>query len=109
MSNKFNKVLTAGIGTSSSTIYTTNSATSATVIGINIANTTDADITVSIQLTDENNVTGYVVKSALIPKNQALAVMGGDQKLILVANNSLKASSSVASSADIIVSSVEIY
>jgi len=35
--------------------------------------------------------------------------MGGDQKLILVANNSLKASSSVASSADIIVSSVEIY
>ena len=109
MSNKFNKVLTAGVGTSTSTIYTTNATTSATVIGINIANTTDADITVSIQLTDENSVTGYVVNSALIPKNQALAVMGGDQKFIMTANNSLKASSSVATSADIIVSSVEIY
>ena len=109
MSNQFNKKLTVGIGTSPTTIYSTNSSTKSTVIGINIANTTGADIFVDIKLIDENSLTGYLVKGVLVPANQSLAAMGGDQKLVMVGNNSLTVTSSSASSADVIVSVLEIY
>ena len=109
MSNQFNKNLTVGIGTSPTTIYSTNSTTKSTVIGINIANTSNSDIFVDIKLIDENSLSGYLVKGVLVPANQSLAAMGGDQKLVMVGSNSLTVTSSVASSADVIVSVLEIY
>jgi len=109
MSNQFNKVLTVGIGTTPTTVYSTNSTTKSTVIGINIANTSSADISVDITLTDENSLTGYIVKGVTVPANQSLAAMGGDQKLVMIGSNILRVTSSVASSADVIVSVLEIY
>jgi len=108
MANKFNKALVTGIGTSLTSVYATSSTTRATVIGINIANLVDSEIYVDIKLTDENNLTGYIVKGVLIPPNQSLAAMGGDQKLVLVPNNTLKIASSAASSVDVIISVLEI-
>jgi hypothetical protein len=108
MANQFNKTLNIGVGTSPVEVYSTGASTRATVIGINIANTTDDTVFVNIQLKDENNITGFVVKDAEIPPGSALAAMGGDQKLVMDPLNYLIISSDTASSIDVVVSVLEI-
>ena len=109
MANQFVKELTINIGTSASTVYTAGSTTRATIIGINIANTTTSSITVSIQFYDSANTrTGYIVKDVVIARGTSLAAIGGDQKLVTEPNDQIKVISSAASSADVIVSALEI-
>jgi hypothetical protein len=109
MANQFVKKLTINVGTSASTVYTAGSTTRATIIGINVANTSASSITVSIQLYDSANTrTGYIVKNVTIAKGTALAAMGGDQKLVVEPNDQIKVISTVAGSADVIVSALEI-
>ena len=83
MSNQFNKTLNTNIGTTETTVYSTGATTRATVIGINIANTSANTVYVDIKLRDETSTTGYIVKGAEIPARSALAAMGGDQKLVM--------------------------
>jgi hypothetical protein len=109
MSNQFVKTLTTDVGTTPETVYTTGATTRSTVIGINIANTTTGPIIVDIQFTDDaNNNTGYVVKGVVIAKGTSLAAIGGDQKLVLEPEDSISVTSNVATSADVIVSALEI-
>ena len=109
MANQFVKKLTVNVGTSASTVYTAGATTRATIIGINIANTTASSITVSIQFYDSANTrTGYIVKDVTIAKGTALAAIGGDQKLVTEPNDQIKVISSAATSADVIVSALEI-
>jgi hypothetical protein len=109
MSNQFTKKLAINVGTSATTVYTAGATTRATIIGINIANTSGSSIIVSIQLYDSANTrTGYIVKDVVIAKGTALAAMGGDQKLVVEPNDQIKVISNVASSADVIVSALEI-
>ena len=108
MSNQFNKTLNTNIGTTETTVYSTGATTRATVIGINIANTTANTVYVDIKLRDETSTTGYVVKGAEIPAGSALAAMGGDQKLVMEPLNYLLINSDTAASVDVIVSVLEI-
>lgn len=109
MANQFVKELTINVGTSATTVYTAGATTRATIIGINIANTTASSITVSIQFYDSANTrTGYIVKDVAIAKGTSLAAMGGDQKLVTEPNDQIKVVSSAVSSADVIVSALEI-
>lgn len=109
MANQFVKTLTVDVGTTPTTVYTTGATTRATVIGINVANTTAGPITVSIQFYDSaNTTTGYVVKDVVVAKSTALAAIGGDQKLVLEPNDQIKVTSSAATSTDVIVSALEI-
>ena len=50
----------------------------------------------------------YMVKSATVPVGGALVPIGGDQKLVLEPTDVLKVISSLAASADVIVSLLEI-
>ena len=109
MSNQFVKKLTVDVGNSLTAVYTTGSTTRATIIGINIANTTAVDIVVSIKLYDSaNTITGYIVKDVVVPVSTALVAIGGDQKLVLEPNDQIKVISDTSTSADVIVSALEI-
>lgn len=108
MANQFNNKLTRSIGTTSTLVYSTNSSTRATIIGINVANITLDTVYVDIIFVDGQNHEGYVAKGVEIAPGTALAAMGGDQKLVLVPNNTLKVVSTDANSVDVIVSALEI-
>lgn len=109
MSNQFTKQLTVDVGTTPATVYSTGAGTRATVIGINIANTTAGSIVVSIQFVDDATATtGYIVKDVVVAKGTSLAAIGGDQKLVLEPEDSILVSSNTADSADVLVSALEI-
>ena len=107
MANVFNNQLTADIGTTPVTVYSTNSVTKATVIGINISNNTTATVTADIIL-DDGVTQIYIVKGARIPAGTALAAMGGDQKLVVNESSTLSVQTDTAASSDVVVSVLEI-
>jgi hypothetical protein len=109
MSNQFVKKLTVDVGNEDATVYTTGATTRATIIGINIANTTAADIAVSVKFYDSaNTATGYIVKDVVVPTSTALVAIGGDQKLVLEPNDEIIVVTDTSTSADVIVSALEI-
>jgi hypothetical protein len=107
MANTFKNQLQAAVGTSPSTIYTAGSGVSATVIGMTIANILNTAITANIIVTSSAS-DYYMVKMATIDPGSSLIAIGGEQKLILEATDSIKVSTSNASSADVILSVLEI-
>jgi hypothetical protein len=87
--------------TTETTIYTGAASTEATVIGMSIANTTLNDITVDVKLN-----TAHVVKNAVVPSGTSFVPIGGDQKLVVEATDTIKVTASA--SADVVLSVLEI-
>lgn len=108
MASTFKNSITAGIGTSETSVYTVPSATTATIIGLTVANTTGSDVTCDVVVADTSSSTNvYVVKAANVPTGGALVPIGGDQKVVLEETDVLKVTSSNASSLDVTVSILE--
>lgn len=109
MANSFLRKVQKDVGVTSTAIggYTVASATVATVIGLNVANVSTASITVDIELYS-GAIIGYILKGAVIPAGGALVAVGGDQKIVLQAGDSVRIKSSAATSADAIMSILEI-
>lgn len=105
MANTFKNYPSQAVGTSAATIVT--ASTSTTVIGMTVANIVTSPITVSVYVTTGGN-DYYLVKSATVPVGGALVPVGGDQKLVLETGDALKVVSSAATSADVLVSVLEI-
>ena len=109
MANTFKNSITGSIGTSGVKVYEAPVATAATVIGVNVANTTSQDISVSVMLRDNvGNKCVYLVKDALIVQGGSNVMVGGEQKVVLEATDFLSVTSSLANSADVIVSILEL-
>ena len=100
MAQTFKNYTSSSIGTTPTTVYTVASATTSILIGVNLANTTASQITVSAQLG-----TTYIVKNAPIPGGGALSVLEG--KIIAEAADTIVVTSDTASSCDAIVSVLE--
>lgn len=103
----FKSKVTPNIGTSGSpsTVTDTVSAgASHTLIGLSLANTTANAITVSARLVKNGGSSAFLVKDATVLPGGALAVVGGDQKVVLEAGDSIAAYASAGTSADAIVS-----
>jgi hypothetical protein len=107
MANTFKNSITGSIGVTNTTVYTTPSATVTTVIGMSVANVAASNINVSATLTSGSS-TIYLVKNTTVPVGGSAILIGGEQKVVLTANNYLSVQSSAATSADIIVSVLEI-
>jgi len=107
MANTFKNQLQAAVGTSPTTVYTAGSGVSTTVIGMTIANILNTAITANVIVTSGGS-DYYMVKMAAIDPGNSLITIGGEQKLVLEANDVLKVSTSNASAADVIVSLLEI-
>jgi hypothetical protein len=111
MANIFTNRFKPSIGTANTTVYQAPIATSSTVIGLSIANrTTSNTITISAYVLDSSNAytQTYIVNNATVPIGGTIVVVGGDQKLVLKANDSVQVTSSVTNSADCILSVLEI-
>jgi hypothetical protein len=107
MASVFTSYVAKNIGTSASTLVTVASATQTTVIGLSVANTSGSDITVDVYIT-RSAVNYYIIKGALVPVGSTFIMSGGDQKIILIASDAIKVVSSAATSADAILSVLEL-
>ena len=107
MANTFKNSITGSIGTSNVAVYTVPAATSTTVIGMSVANVAASNITVSATLTSGSS-TVFLVKNATVPVGGSVVLIGGTQKLVLTSTNYLSVVSSAATSADVVVSVLEI-
>ena len=109
MANAFKNSITGSVGTTGVKVYETPSATSTTVIGVSIANSVSQNISVSVMMRDTSaNKAVYLVKDALVMPGSSNVLVGGEQKLVLEATDFLSVTSSLANSADVIVSVLEI-
>ena len=102
--------VTAQLGTGTTTLYTnaSSSPTSAdAIIGIRIANILATAITVSVWMSPLGSGTVYIAKDLSIPPNSSVELVQGGAKFVLNDTDVLNASSSDATSSDVVVSVVK--
>ena len=107
MANVFKNQFSKSVGTSAATIYTGPSATATTIIGMTVSNTSASNINVDVYITS-SAVDYYLVKGAMVPVGGSLVPVGGDQKVVIETGDVVKVVSSAASSADVVMSILEI-
>jgi hypothetical protein len=108
MTTYFRTKVSKDIGTSPVNVLVTGAASRHTIIGCNLANTTDYDVSVSVSVTDASAVTGKYINSVQIPPYSSLKVITNGEKLILMENTTLTITSDTASSIDAVISYAEI-
>lgn len=108
MANTFKNSVTPDVGSTLATVYTAPTP-AVTVIGATISNKTTSNILVSLLVEDiSSGVTAYIVKDALVPPGSNVVPIGGEQKVVLEQGDEIQAQSSAATSADVIISVLEI-
>ena len=108
MASVFKNAVTAGIGTTTTNVYTVPASTTATVIGLTVSNTTASNVTTDVEITDTSSgTTVFIVKAASVPVGGALVPIGGEQKIVLETSDIVKVTSSAAASLDVTVSILE--
>lgn len=105
--NTFKRYAAKDVGTSPSTLVTVAASTQTTAIGLNIANTTSSPITANVIVT-ASAVDYYILENATIGVGGALALFGGEGRVVLNTGDALKVQTSAASSADAWLSVLEI-
>ena len=109
MANVFKNSITGSIGITNTIVYQTPVATTTSIIGVSVANVATQNISVSVRITDNSATkTVYLVKDTLIVPGSTTVLVGGDQKVVLEANDYISVVSSVATSADVVVSALEL-
>ena len=108
MATNFRNIVGKEIGTQRVAVYTTPSATSTTIIGMNIANLTGSMVSCNIEIGDEGSSIGHMIKGMPIPPNTAMKPIGKGEKIVLDATNTLYVTSDTTESLDVILSLVEI-
>lgn len=96
------------IGTTPIDVLAPSSTSRFTVIGCNLANTTDEDVIVSVSVTDASSVTAYYINQVVIPPYVSLKVITNGEKLILAENCLMHIVSDTADSVDAVISYAEI-
>jgi hypothetical protein len=103
----FKSQVTANIGLSDSESTLTaavSAGATATLIGLSLANTSSGNVNVSAKLNKNNGDSAFLVKNATVLPGGALAVVGGDQKVVLEEGDSVTAFSNTENAVDAIVS-----
>jgi len=120
MATQFLNSISQNIGITPVAVLSTNNVGSYTVIGLNLANTTNAMVQISVQLFtygangDGTNNTSNVISQAFIAKNimmapqSSLKLITNSEKLILAGNNAVLINSNANNSIDAVVSYVSI-
>lgn len=107
MANAFKSYKLTSVGTTATNVVVANAATETVIIGMSLSNTTANSITGDVFMSSGAN-SFYIVKNAPIPVGSTLIVVGGDQKVVLPANDIIKVASSANSSIDVVLSALEI-
>jgi secreted protein with Ig-like and vWFA domain len=101
----FKNAYIPGVGITPVVIYTVPAATSAVIIGINIANVTGASLGFSLNIKD-GSVNTFVVKDFRVANGTREEIMKGN-KLVLTAGQQILGTASSDASFDIILSILE--
>lgn len=109
MANTFKRYAAQSVGTTANTVgsYTVGASTQTTLIGLSVGNRIANTIYVDVEHYDGATAT-YIVKGAPVPGGGALVAVGGDQKVVLETGDSIRVTSDTASSADVLMSVLEI-
>ena len=105
MAQDFERAIARNIGTSLTEIRASANSDDA-VVGIRLANTGTSQILADVVLVN-SSTNYYIVKEAPIPVGSSLELIDGGSKIVLQSGDQLKAKSSVSSTLDVIVSSVD--
>ena len=109
MASTFKNAIVTSIGTSPASVYTAGVGVTSTIIGVSLANLTDAQVFADLQLYDNSaNTTGYLIKGVTIEPGSSFVAIGGDQKVIVESNDIIKVTSSQSASIDCVLSVLEI-
>ena len=104
MANDFKGVSKVNV-TTAQTIYAAPNGETSILLELDIANTTAAAVTASVELLDNGNTTDeYIVKDAPVPAGGTLQVVSG-QKIILESQDSVRVTASGA--CDVVCSILE--
>ena len=109
MPTVFKHSLVTQVGTTPTDIVEIGAGVRATVIGCNLANTTDYDTVVAdLQVVGADTTVSYYVRGLVIPPNTSVKVVTQGEKLILPETTGLRLVSDTPDSLDATVSYVEI-
>lgn len=109
MPTVFRHAINTGIGTTPIDVLQIPTGVRATVIGLNLSNTTDYDnVVVDIKVIDESSTEGFYVKGLAIPPGSSVKVVTQGEKLILPETAGLRINSNTDNSVDSTISYVEI-
>jgi hypothetical protein len=113
--SSFKKYFQQSVGTANTLVYNpTASGIQSTVIGMSVANRISNAIAISVTFSQGANSasagsnTVYIVKDAIVPPGSSIITIGGDQKIVLEANDFIEVSSNSAASADVLLSVLEL-
>lgn len=109
MPTLFRHAVTTGIGTTPVDALQIQLGVRATVVGCNLANTTDYDtVNVDVYVIDEFSTQAAYVRGISIPPNSSLKIITQGEKLILPETAGIRIVSDTENSVDATISYVEI-
>lgn len=108
MATYFRTKVHKDIGTTATDVLQTVDNNRFTIIGCNLANTTDENVLVNVYVVDSDSTVGYYIRELVIPPYSSAKIVTNGEKLILAENCGLRISSDTAASVDAIISYAEI-
>lgn len=108
MASFFRTKVIKDIGTTPVNVLQTTSANRFTLVGLNLANTTDEDVIVDITVTDADSVTGYYIRQLIISPYTSAKVVTNGEKIIMSEETTMTITSDTDSSVDMVASYAEI-
>ena len=108
MATFFRTKVEKNIGTTPVDVLATTINSRFTIVGCNLANTTDYSVIVDIEVEDASAVTGYYIKQLVIDPYTSMKVITNGEKLILSEECKLRITSDTVDSVDAIISYAEI-
>ena len=108
MATTFRTKIVKDVGTQKIEAFETQPGTDATIIGMNLANTSTFDVQANVLIRDDTSVEAFYVKDVMIPPQTAFKAMIGGEKIILTTGYSILVQSDIDDSVDVIISYVDI-
>lgn len=100
MASVFKNYTSVDVGTTPTTIYIVPASTTAVILGLNLANVTGSQVTVTAELSGT-----AIIKDAPVPSGSTLSILDG--KLIAETGEVITITSDTATSVDVIMSVME--
>jgi hypothetical protein len=101
----FTSYVNKNVGTAAATVVTAAAGAQTNIIGMTCANTTNTAVTVSVYIT-RSAIDYFIIRDATVPQGGALVPVGGEQKMVLNASDSLRVIASTATCIDVITSAL---
>ena len=108
MATFFRTKVNNNIGTTPVDVLATGSGNRFTIIGCNLANTTDDAVIIDITITDSTATTGFYINQLVIDPYTSAKVITNGEKLILAEDCKMTITSDTANSIDAVISYAEI-